>query len=132
MVAHLVRAEAGNERQTPRLVIRVQNIDELQQLIGLQRRAAFQVRWDSGCRGNIPHGVVGLARAVADPEHMAGGRIPVAGGGIDARQRFLIAKQQRLMLVKKSVVRISGLVSGSMPMARMNSSVSVMRSDRAL
>ncbi len=41
--------------------------------------------------------VVGLARAVTDPDHVAGGGVPVARGGVDAGQRFLIAKQQRLM-----------------------------------
>ena len=38
-----------------------------------------------------------LARAVADPDHMAGGRIIIAGGRIDPRQRLLVAEQQRLV-----------------------------------
>ncbi len=41
--------------------------------------------------------VIELARAVADPDHVAGGRVPVAGRGIDPREGLLVAEQQRLM-----------------------------------
>ena len=41
--------------------------------------------------------VVGLARAVADPDHVAGGAVPVAGGRILPRHRLLVAEQQRLV-----------------------------------
>ena len=41
--------------------------------------------------------MVRLARAVADPHHVAGGRVPVAGGGIVARHRLLEAEQQCLV-----------------------------------
>ena len=40
---------------------------------------------------------VHLARAIADPQEMRRTAIPVAAGGIDARQRLLIRQQQRLM-----------------------------------
>ena len=42
-------------------------------------------------------GTVGLAGAVADPDHVTGSCVPVAGGGIDPGQGLLIAKQQRLV-----------------------------------
>ena len=42
-------------------------------------------------------GVIGLAGAVADPQHVAGGGVPVAARRIDPGQRLLIAEQQRLM-----------------------------------
>ncbi len=42
-------------------------------------------------------GMVGLARAVADPDHVARGGVPVTRGRIDAGQRLLIAEQQRLV-----------------------------------
>ena len=41
--------------------------------------------------------VIELPRAVADPDHVARGRVPVAGGGIDAREGLLVAEQQRLV-----------------------------------
>ena len=42
-------------------------------------------------------GVVGLAGAVADPHHVAGAAIPVAGGRIDPGERLLEAEQERLV-----------------------------------
>ena len=41
--------------------------------------------------------VVGLARAIADPDHVAGGAVPVAGRRILARHRLLVAEQQRFV-----------------------------------
>ena len=41
--------------------------------------------------------VIDLARAVADPHHVAGGAVPVAGGRILPRHRLLVAEQQRLV-----------------------------------
>ena len=41
--------------------------------------------------------VVKLAGAIADPDHVARGRVPVAGSGIDARKGLLVAEQQRLV-----------------------------------
>jgi hypothetical protein len=41
--------------------------------------------------------VVELTGAIADPDHVARGRIPVAGGGIDPGEGLLIAEQQRFM-----------------------------------
>ncbi len=38
-----------------------------------------------------------LARAIADPEHVGGGIVPVAAGGIDARHRLLVVEQQRFV-----------------------------------
>ena len=41
--------------------------------------------------------VIELAGAVADPDHVARGGVPVAGGGIAAGHRLLVAEQQRLV-----------------------------------
>jgi len=42
-------------------------------------------------------GVVQLARAVADPDHVTRRAVPVASGGILPRHRLLVAEQQRLV-----------------------------------
>jgi hypothetical protein len=42
-------------------------------------------------------GAVGLARAVADPDHVARAREPLAGGRVDARQRLLVVEEKRLV-----------------------------------
>ncbi len=41
--------------------------------------------------------VIELAGAVADPDHVARSRVPVAGHGIDAGEGLLVAEQQRLV-----------------------------------
>ncbi len=41
--------------------------------------------------------VIRLAGAVADPDHVAGGVVPIPGRGIDARHRLLVREQQRLV-----------------------------------
>lgn len=42
-------------------------------------------------------GMVGLAGAVADPQHMCRHVVPVAGRAVDPGQRFLVRQQQRFM-----------------------------------
>src|SRR3712207_7448726 len=42
MISDLVGAEAVDQRQPSRLVIGIEDVDQLQELVRLQRRAAFQ------------------------------------------------------------------------------------------
>src|SRR5215471_15101188 len=42
-------------------------------------------------------GAIGLPRAVADPEKMRRGAVPIAASGIDAGKRLLIAKEKGLV-----------------------------------
>ncbi|MNY58052.1 hypothetical protein D3C86_1943430 [compost metagenome] len=42
-------------------------------------------------------GMVELAGAVTDPQHVAGGRVPVARGGINAGEGLFITKKQRFV-----------------------------------
>ena len=68
-----------------------------QQAVRRQRRAAFQAERVLDAAAVFDMRVVGLAGAVADPDHVARGGVPVARGRIDARQRLLVAEQQRLV-----------------------------------
>ena len=97
MLVDLVVAEAADQRQPARLVLGVEHVDQPEQLVGLERRPAFHADRILDAAAILDMGVVGLARAVADPEHVAGGAVPVAGGRIDARHRLLEAEQQRLV-----------------------------------
>ncbi len=67
------------------------------QLVAGHRRTAFQADRILHAAAELDMGVVGLAGAVADPDHVAGGGVPVAGGGIDAGHGLLEAEQQRLV-----------------------------------
>jgi hypothetical protein len=76
---------------------RVEDIDQLQQIFGIERGAAFQADRIFDAAHELDMGAVGLAGAVADPQHMGRGVVPVAAGGIDARHRLLIRQQQRFV-----------------------------------
>jgi hypothetical protein len=94
-------------------------------------RAALEADRVLDAAAELDMGVVRLAGAVADPQHVAGGGVPVAAGGIDAGQRLLVAEQQRLV----AGVEIGGAqlrcVSAVMPQARMKPRASSMRSARS-
>jgi hypothetical protein len=89
--------EAADEREPPRLVLRVEDVDEADEVVGNQRRAALEADRVLHAAAELDMGVLRLARAVADPDHVAGRRVPVAAGRIDAGHRLLEAEQQRLV-----------------------------------
>src|SRR6185437_14322999 len=97
VVGDLVGAEAVDQRQPARLVVGIEHVDQLEQLVRLQRRAAFQTDRVLDAAEIFDMTVLELAGAVADPDHVARGRVPVAGRGIDPRHRLLVAEQERLM-----------------------------------
>ena len=75
----------------------IEDGDQAQQIVGVQARAAFQADGILDAAAEFDMGAVQLAGAVADPQHVGGGVVPVAGGGIDARHRLLVGQQQRLV-----------------------------------
>ena len=98
MFADLVGAEAADQREPARLVVRIENVDQPQQIVGLQRRAALQAERVLDAAAVFDMRVIVLARAVADPDHVARRAVPVARlRRILARQRLLVAEQQRLV-----------------------------------
>ncbi len=93
----LVGAHARDQRQPARLVFGVENVDEAQQVAGIERRTAFEADRVLDAAQELDMRAVGLARAVADPQHVRRAVVPIAAGGIDARQRLLVRQQQRLV-----------------------------------
>ena len=94
------RAKPADQRQAARLIAAVQLVDQADQIIGLQRGAAFQANRVLDAAEIFDMGMVKLARAVANPEHVAGCGIGVARrrrSRIAPRQRLLVAKQQSLV-----------------------------------
>src|SRR5579864_5656397 len=81
MLTNLVGAETVDQRQPARLVVRVEYFDQLYELIRLERRPAFQADRILDAAEIFHVAVIELAGAVADPDHVAGGRIPVASRG---------------------------------------------------
>ncbi|GJE07014.1 hypothetical protein AOPFMNJM_2338 [Methylobacterium jeotgali] len=97
VLGRLVGAEPADQRQATGLVLRVEEVDEADQPLRRGRGPAFQADRVANAASVLDMGVVRLPGAVADPEHVAGGGIPVAGRRIDAGQRLLVAEQQRLV-----------------------------------
>ena len=97
MVADLVGAEAVDQRQPSGLIVGIEDVDQLQQLVRLQRGAAFQADRVLDAAEIFDMAVVELAGAVADPDHVARGRVPVAGGGIDPCEGLLVTQKQRFV-----------------------------------
>ena len=93
----LVRAHAADQRQPAGLVVRIEDVDELQKLVRLLRRAGLQAERIFDAAAVLDMGVVELPGAVADPQHVARRAVPVAGRGIDAGEGLLVAEQQRLV-----------------------------------
>ena len=96
-VARLVGADPANEREAPGLVLRIEDLDEPHEFVGLLRRPGLEAERILDAATEFHMGMVGLPGAVADPDHVARAAIPVAGGRIDAGERLLEAEQQRLM-----------------------------------
>ena len=65
--------------------------------VGVERGPAFQPERILDAAAELHVGVIELAGAIADPQHVAGGAVPVARGRIDAGHRLLVAEQQRLV-----------------------------------
>ena len=63
------------------------------QAIGIERRSALQADRILDAAAELDVGVIGLARPVADPDHVSARRVPVAARRILARQRLLVAEQ---------------------------------------
>src|SRR5918992_1748971 len=77
MAFHLVMAEAGDESEPSRLIGRVQDVDELQEFVGLETRPAFEAEGILYAPAVLDMGTVGMARAVADPQHMSRCGVPI-------------------------------------------------------
>ena len=71
VLADLVGAEAVDQRQPARLVVRVEHVDQLQQLVGLERRTALQPDRVLDAAEIFDMAVIELAGAIADPDHVA-------------------------------------------------------------
>ncbi len=80
-VADLVGAHAADQRQPARLVVRVEDVDQPHQIVGLPGRAAFEAERVLDAAEELDMAVIELARAVADPDQMRRAVVELAGAG---------------------------------------------------
>jgi hypothetical protein len=99
LLADLVGAEAGDQRQAARLVLGVQRCRSAAAGRPVQRRAAFEADRVLDAAAEFDMGAVGLAGAVADPDHVAEQSYQSPVSRIDARQRLLVASSSASWLV---------------------------------
>src|SRR6266702_3266286 len=71
VIANFIRAEAVDQRQPAGLVVRIEHVDQLQQLVRLERGTAFQSDRIPDAAEIFDMAVIELAGAVADPDHVA-------------------------------------------------------------
>ena len=70
MLGDLVGSEAADERKTSRLVLRVEHVDELEQLVGTEARPDLQSHRVLDAAQILDMSLIELPRAVADPKHV--------------------------------------------------------------
>ena len=97
MVGDLVGPETADQRQSAGLVGWIEDVDQVQQTVGGQRRSAFQADGVLDAAEELDMRTVRLSGPVADPDHMARGGVMIAAGRIDARHRLLVAEQKRFV-----------------------------------
>ncbi len=97
MIANLVMAEPIDQCQTSRLVRRIEQVDQSDEVVGFQCRAALEAKRVFDATAIFDVSMIRLARTVTNPDHVTGRAVPVARGGIDAGQGFFIAKQKRFV-----------------------------------
>ena len=93
----LARAHAGDQRQPAGNIVRVQPVDQPQQLIRRHRRPAFQPDRIAHAAQELHMRPVRLARPLANPQQMRRTVVADAGQAVGPRQRLLIGQQQRLV-----------------------------------
>src|SRR5512145_247888 len=97
MPGDLVGPEAANERKPPRLVRRVQRIDQTKQIVGPASGPAFGADRILDAAEKLDMRLIEIAGAIANPEEMARGRVPISRRRIHAGHRLLVAEHERLV-----------------------------------
>ncbi len=96
-VLDLVGPEAADHRQSPRFVLRIERVDQAEQVVGLQGRAALHANGVLDPLGELHVRAVQAARTLADPQHVGGSVEPFAALAVDPGHGFLEAQQQGLV-----------------------------------
>ena len=93
----LVMAHAGDDRHPSRLVGRVEDVDQPQQVVRVHGGAGLQPQGIGEAAGILDVGAIEVARAVAQPDQVRRGVVPVTRQGVGTGHGLLEAEQERLM-----------------------------------
>src|SRR5205814_3727906 len=87
---HLVGAETRDEDDAPRDVLGIEDAQQPEQIVLGERGTALDADGILDAATEFDMRPVGIARAVADPDHMTAGRVVLPGDGVFAGERLLI------------------------------------------
>ena len=93
----LVLAHARDERELARQAIGVERLAQAEHLVGGRARAELDADRIADAAQELDVGMVELAGALTDPQHVRRAVVPLAAERIDARERLFVAEQQRFV-----------------------------------
>jgi hypothetical protein len=93
----LLGTHARDQREAARNPLRVEPLTQLERLVRRRRRPQLDPEWVVDAREELDVGFAGVARALADPEHVAGAAVPVAGRRVAPGERLLVVEDETLV-----------------------------------
>ncbi|MNQ85886.1 hypothetical protein D3C85_1010620 [compost metagenome] len=93
----LVRAHAHDQVEAAGVVVRVEDVDQADQLLAVHARPHLDADGVAHAAQELHMGAVQLAGTVADPEHVRRAVVPTAGEAVAAHEGFFVVQQQGFM-----------------------------------
>jgi len=97
MIADLVGAHACDQVQAARVVVRVEDVDQANQIVGVHAWADFHPDRVLHPAQKLDMRAVQLARAVADPQHVRRAVVEIVGQAVTTHEGFFVVEQQRFV-----------------------------------
>ena len=96
---HLVVSHAADQNQPPGVIVRIENVDQTEKVVGSLGWASLDANRIGYTAHELDMGAIGLPGPVADPHHVCRRVVPITRCRVDPDHRFLISEQQGSWLV---------------------------------
>src|SRR5690606_38852547 len=90
MLLDLFRPHACDKGDATGLIVRIQHVDEADEIIGIQGGAALHAYGVIDTTQELDVGAIQLPCAVPDPQHMSRAGVPLARQAVDPRKRLFV------------------------------------------
>ncbi|MNZ66015.1 hypothetical protein D3C78_842200 [compost metagenome] len=97
VIADLVRAHPCDQVQAAGVVVRVERVDQANQVVGVHARADLDPDRVVHPAQEFDVGAVELAGAVADPQHVRRAIVVIVGQAVATHESFFVVQQQRFV-----------------------------------
>ncbi len=94
MVAYLVGAHAHDQVEAARVVVRVEDVDQAHQIVGVHAWTDLDPDRVVDPAQELDVGTIELARAVTDPQHVRRAIVVVVGQAVAPHESFFVVQQQ--------------------------------------